>query len=710
METRRTIIVIVLAVLLMFLWSPLITWVGTQLGYDMTAPQRQIADGPTTQPSTTQPALPPTIPAIVSATQPNDVPGMTVPTPAAPTTADVPSMQQGVRLVGGAAQAVSLGSDQPFDETWAIKVDFSTRGASVQRVTLNDHRREVRSDERYVMAEPYPGQPGTATLATQKVRINTAEIDLSSADWRIASTSDRQVVFELDVFNADVPVVTLRKAYTIEPRAEGGEDGPRGLQVRLEQTVINRTGAALQFDQTFNGPTLPPAELDYGIDRQIIGGYFDGSRITASGYSIESLSEKYPTYDPLNYDGVPSIWFGTASTYFTSILRPIIAETQRATDVFEKVESRLLNPQERRSYNFAVATTINTKSVVLAPQMSSTLDTQVYFGPRKREILTNAYYGAPLVRMDRILVIAVGPCSFCVFDSLINGLVFLLRGFHFIVRDWGIAIIILVVLVRVLLHPITRKSQLSMMKMAKLGPEMERLKKKYGDNKEELSRAMMQFYRESGFNPVMGCLPMFLQMPIWIALWQALHTTFELRHAPFLYGFTWINDLARPDHLIDFGRENSFNLLFLHISGINVLPILLAVVFYIQMKLQPKPAAMTPEQQMQQKMMLWMMPILFPLILYPQPSGLNLYILVSTVIGIVESKRVRAQYERMEALEKAGAVVVDAPEQSGRKKIPSKTVEPEKPKTGLAGWLQRMQEKAEEVRREASRQQGKKKK
>src|SRR2546423_4854244 len=107
----------------------------------------------------------------------------------------------------------------------------------------------------------------------------------------------------------------------------------------------------------------------------------------------------------------------------------------------------------------------------------------------------------------------------------------MLSAFHWVTRDWGLAIICLVIVVRVALHPITKRSTISMQKMGKMGPEIERLKKKYGDNKDELNKAMMQVYKEQGFTPVLGCLPMFLQMPIWIALWQALQTTFELRQA-----------------------------------------------------------------------------------------------------------------------------------------------------------------------------------
>ena len=153
---------------------------------------------------------------------------------------------------------------------------------------------------------------------------------------------------------------------------------------------------------------------------------------------------------------------------------------------------------------------------------------------------------------------------------------------------------------------------------------------------------------------------MFLQMPIWIALYSALQSTFEFRHEPFLYGLTWIDDLAKPDGLIRL--DHPVHLFWgITLSGLNILPLLLAVVFYmqaeIQGRLQPKG---TPEQEQQKKMMKWMS-LLFPVFLYSGPSGLNLYILTSTTIGIIESKIIRKHIKEREEAEKAGRVIVDAP-------------------------------------------------
>jgi YidC/Oxa1 family membrane protein insertase len=274
--------------------------------------------------------------------------------------------------------------------------------------------------------------------------------------------------------------------------------------------------------------------------------------------------------------------------------------------------------------------------------------------------------------------------------------------------DWGLAIILLVGLVRLLLHPITKRSQVQMMKMGKLGPEVEKLKKKHGDNKEALNREMMQLYKEQGFAPIFGCLPMFLQMPIWIALYSALQTTFELRQEPFLWGFTWIKDLSKPDYLIQFRTPFTLFFEFLTFDGLNILPILMGVVFWFNHKYTPKPAAMTPEQEQQQKMMQWMT-LLFPLFLYNGPSGLNLYILTSTFIGIIEAKVIRKHIKEREEAEKAGMVIVDA----GRptrvaKRLKEGESEPPK-KSGFLGWVADLQAKVEQARGDQRDRGGKRK-
>jgi YidC/Oxa1 family membrane protein insertase len=168
----------------------------------------------------------------------------------------------------------------------------------------------------------------------------------------------------------------------------------------------------------------------------------------------------------------------------------------------------------------------------------------------------------------------------------------------------------------------------------------------------------MRMMRERGVNPfqMLGCLPMFLQMPIWVALYAMLYFTFELRHEPAFWGFfqlfwNWpfLADLSAADHF--FGEfAQPFRFFIWNMTGINILPPLMGVVFYVQQKyMAPPPSpSMTKEQLQQQKIMKVMMVVMFPIMLYSAPSGLTLYIFTSSLIGIIESKYVRAHIKAMD--------------------------------------------------------------
>ena len=260
-------------------------------------------------------------------------------------------------------------------------------------------------------------------------------------------------------------------------------------------------------------------------------------------------------------------------------------------------------------------------------------------------------------------------------------------------------------LVRSCLHPITKRSQIQMMGMSKMGPEIERLKKKYGDDKEGLNKAMMTVYKEQGMAPILGCLPMLLQTPIWLALWAALQSTFEIRQAGFLrwphVHLTWIADLSQPDALVAFAQPVHVPFLGWAVHGVNVLPVLLAGVFFVQQMMMPKPANMTPEQEQQRKMTRWIS-LMYPVFFYVSPSGLNLYILTSTSLGIVESKIVRRHLKEREEVEKAGRIIVDAgPARGGKRDVAKK--DPPKQAGWLATRLADIQAKAEQVMRDAEK-------
>ena len=188
-------------------------------------------------------------------------------------------------------------------------------------------------------------------------------------------------------------------------------------------------------------------------------------------------------------------------------------------------------------------------------------------------------------------------------------MLYVLRTAHDLVPSWAIAIVMLTVLVKLLLWPLTHKSFEQMQRMSQLRPEMDKLREMYGSDKTKLNQAMMQLYKTHKVNPIGGCLPMLLQMPVYIALYQTINHAVELFQAPL---FGWVHDLSAPDPYF-------------------VLPVILGVTMFVQQRLTP-----TSMDSAQAKMMQWMMPIMFTGFMLFLPSGLVLYIFVNTILSLAQ--------------------------------------------------------------------------
>ncbi|MCX5758316.1 MAG: membrane protein insertase YidC, partial [Candidatus Hydrogenedentes bacterium] len=216
-------------------------------------------------------------------------------------------------------------------------------------------------------------------------------------------------------------------------------------------------------------------------------------------------------------------------------------------------------------------------------------------------------------------------------DKFAKLLLYIMQKSYAVIPNYGIAVIVLTIIVRLVMYPLTLKSMKSMKKMQLLGPEMEEMKAKYKEDPQELNKKMMELYRERGVNPVGGCLPMALQMPVFIALYRMLACAYELRGAPF---FFWIKDLSQPDHM--FHIQALHGLQFVGtFEYFNLLPFLMGASMLLNQKMMPTTG---PIQNQQQKMMMNIMPVFFTFICYNMASGLNLYIFTSTVLGMVQQK------------------------------------------------------------------------
>ncbi|MBA7670466.1 Membrane protein insertase YidC [subsurface metagenome] len=373
------------------------------------------------------------------------------------------------------------------------------------------------------------------------------------------------------------------------------------------------------------------------------------------------------------------LWAAAVNKYFAAILVPVPQQGKDYCDWVTNKQGTFYNPDiDKRadSGDETVGVSLKTATAKLAPtgQVDSTraYKFQLYLGPKDKSLFDRNELYRKLGFVQTIDFLAC-CCPASIISPLAFGILALMKWMYGFIANYGVVIIILVFLMRLVMHPVTKKSQLSMGKMTKLAPKAEEIKKKYANNKTEMNKHLMALYREQGASPVMGMLPMMVQMPIWIALWSAVYTGIELRGAPFLP--FWITDLSAPDALVRFSAV-TVPLLGWKIDSLNLLPILMGVAFYLQQKLMPKQAAAAtnPQVAQQQKMMMIMLPVLFPLMLYKAPSGVNLYIMASTFAGVIEQHVIRKHVHEKTQAEEKGLVAATKKNRRQDKKEKAKAV------------------------------------
>jgi YidC/Oxa1 family membrane protein insertase len=222
--------------------------------------------------------------------------------------------------------------------------------------------------------------------------------------------------------------------------------------------------------------------------------------------------------------------------------------------------------------------------------------------------------------------------NFGMFDFLAKPLLWLMNHIYMIIPNYGVAIILLTILTKILLWPLGTKSYKSMAEMRKLQPLMADIREKHKNDKKKMNEEMMGLYRTYKINPMGGCLPMVVQIPFFFALYRMLYEAIELRHAPFI---GWINDLSAPDRLFNFG----FSIPFMEPPyGIPVLTIVMGATMFLQQKMSPAPGDPT-----QAKLMMFM-PLIFTFIFINFSAGLVLYWLVNNILSIGQQYYIQKKY------------------------------------------------------------------
>ena len=300
-------------------------------------------------------------------------------------------------------------------------------------------------------------------------------------------------------------------------------------------------------------------------------------------------------------------WIAMQDRYFmTSIIPDHAAEASMRLYVTENklLEAQFLNPVSD-----------------IRPSTLQTYQYFLFFGPKSMKILNEAGHD-----LSKAL-------NFGFFDILAKPCVWLMNKLYSVIPNYGIAIIILTILIKIALWPLGSKSYKSMSEMKRIQPLMKEIREKYKDDKKKMNEEVMGLYRTYKINPLGGCLPMVVQLPVFFALYRMLYQAIELRHAPF---FLWIDDLSAPDRLFHFNIDK---IPFMEPPyGIPVLTLIMGATMLLQQKMSPPMGDPT-----QAKMMMFM-PIIFTVIFINFSSGLVLYWLVNNILSIAQQYYIQKKF------------------------------------------------------------------
>ncbi|MDP6487119.1 MAG: membrane protein insertase YidC [SAR324 cluster bacterium] len=445
-----------------------------------------------------------------------------------------------------------------------------------------DYRDEVTEDNRVQMfgnhlsevpafTQEFKNDPKTSALFRNAVFATSAEeIVLDEGEGKVTLTLTSPVLNGLQ----------LIKYFEVTPDS---------YIINYRVQLINRSNEAQAVEVLYFFGEQRLSDSNGGMSQVSHEGpvfYFDESLQTETTDNIEG---ELPVTQ-MKWLGVEDQYFISAAVPMTTVRNGLFRAGAYLSDPQPNVQGeRLLSPY------FGVAL----PPTNLQPNLLVESDFRMYYGPKEDEELLKFGHNL-VVSHDMTLEILAGP------------LLDLLRLIYGYVGNYGVAIIILTIIVRLVLFPLTFKGMKSMKRMQQLSPRMKKLQAKYKNNKEKLNKEMMELYRKNRVNPLGGCLPMLLQIPVFFALYSSLSSAVELRHAPFMF---WISDLSQPD-------------------GLGITPLLMGASMYFQQKLTPQTAMMDSTQAK----VMQMLPFIFTIFTFTFPSGLTLYWVTSNVLSIAQQQ------------------------------------------------------------------------
>ncbi|MBE7445741.1 MAG: membrane protein insertase YidC [Planctomycetia bacterium] len=479
-----------------------------------------------------------------------------------------------------------------------VKIAWTNEGAALRSIQLKQFKNTESRNTLDLVREDVQTQYRPLAIDTILQKTN-----FQGQRYTILEQSGSRVVFTTRVEDG----INLIKTISLPPGK---------YNINMDITLKNDTNAEVSASYSIVAASMITHEGIPSTDMAAVAGIDMGNKRT-------KLVHMAPKEFPSRNESVGIVWAGSMNKYFSTILKPASSDWIASMNAQAFDAQGMLTNEKTDQGDFMVTLQTNRFRI---PSHEAVKHSYIYFtGPKKEQVL----------EQYETLDILLNYGWFTVISKLL--LAFLNAVYH-VIPNYGVSIILLTIIIKAILFPLTRKSQVSMFRMQQLQPMITQLKEKYKHDKQRMGKEQMLLFKKYGANPMSGCLPMVLQLPVFFALFRTLQLSFEMRQAPFVF---WINDLSMPDTLLLL----PFSIPFLG-NALNILPLIMTCASFVQMKVTPKAPAIDPQAQMQQKMMSFM-PIMFAFILYHMPSGLTVYWTTSTIFSIIEGIIIRKTIKKI---------------------------------------------------------------
>jgi YidC/Oxa1 family membrane protein insertase len=499
-----------------------------------------------------------------------------------------------------------------------IEAVFTTRGGAIKTVDFLQTKRGERDD--YVF-----NKGGYLPALSLSYKASDDAMREFALDYRIEQQTSDSITFVLDSGEGMV----IRRTYRIAPTSSEAEE-----YVIEHSTVFENKSAEAINPRTiyFNLGTARPISAGKQSANYLNVGHFNGedadfvaiTKLTGSkgmfGIGASTPTDQLEVADRIE-------WASVKNQYFASVL----SSEEPGDDLFiYPVEA--LEGGDVETSRPGISGSVGYEVGTLAAGESKAMDFQFFIGPKEFKRLQ-------ALGNEQDLVMQFGFFGF--FSKLLLSFMY---AIHSVIPSWGWSIVIMTICIKTLFWPLTSKASKSQKRMAQIQGPMAEMKEKYKDNPQKIQQETLKLFKEHRVNPVAGCLPMIIQMPIFLGLFYMLRTASELRHEPFL----WVADLSLPDTQFEIGG-----------FPINILPLIMGVTMFFQMSMMPVSPTADPAQQKIFKFL----PFVFLVFLYNFASGLVVYWTMQNILTIIQQKIINSRPD--EPLQPVSATVAAKPKGKG---------------------------------------------